>query len=458
MLRTREELELIKIEIEQGRQALEARRKAWQRKQEKPQEQAAEGADPDSESLRRENARLKRYCDALKLDHDRVYAGHKALEEEINFLQYRILTLDKLYESVVWKTGVHDGTFEKYKCLHPFERIEILPRGEVYTCCSAYLKHGYYIGNIYEQSFDEIWNSERALKLRYSVSNGNFEYCMENCKWMHEVDIGDKADPEGKSPIKERTQEDYVDSWEACRLDVMPRFIALTCDETCNLTCPTCRSAAKALKKDESEALYERLMAVVRPMLRDCEQLEALGSGDIFASYALTKFYKTLTAEEFPKLKLYIITNLQLLTPKKWNEMDNLHDIPIKLSVSVDAADKETYEKNRRGGDWETLRTNLSFIRKWRKRPDSKIESLCLHFVVQENNFRQIEDFVSFGEKYGADTIEFQRLTNWGTFSEEEFLRRNVMDPGHELYGEACSKIRAVMSKEWKLQIIQNIL
>lgn len=453
MYRTREELETARQELEYRKQILMERKKSIQGLSGR-----IEGLEEIIEELRQENVRLKKKCDAFQADNDRLYAGHRGLEEEINFLKYRISMLDELHESVVQETGIHDGSLKLYKCMYPFERIELLPRGEVYTCCSAYVKHNYYIGNYFEQSFDEIWNSERALKLRYSVSNGNFEYCTENCKWLHERNIESMADTASTNPIVERTEEDYADSWEECRVEFLPRFITLTCDETCNLTCPTCRNTVKALKKEDAEKLYERLEKVVFPMLRDCELLGALGSGDIFASYALTKFYKTLTAEEFPKLKLYIMTNLQLLTVEKWNEMSNLHAIPIRLGVSIDAAEKETYEKNRRGGVWEVLCSNLAFIREWRKRADNKIEFLCLNFVVQENNYKQIEDFVRFGEEYGADVVEFQRLGNWGTFSDEEFMQRNVLNIHHKFYGEACRRLQNVMANEWKVKIVQNIL
>lgn len=344
MSRTREELDAARKELEQRRQTFLDKQKVRQRASDQIDE-----LERVIESLRQENMSLKECCKTLRKDNDRVYAGHRGLEEEINFLKYRISTLDKLHESVVQRTGIHDGTLKKYKCMYPFERIELLPRGEVYTCCSGHIKHDYYIGNFYEQFFEEIWNSERAMKLRYSVSNGNFEYCMENCKWLHKENIESMVDTGDLNPIVKRTDEDAVESWKECKLDVMPRFITLTCDESCNLACPTCRSSIKALGKKDAEVLYERLQNIIRPMLQNCEQLSALASGDIFASYALMKFYKTLTIEEFPKLTLYIITNLQLLTPKKWNELKNLHTIPIRLSVSVDAADRGVYEKNRGG-------------------------------------------------------------------------------------------------------------
>lgn len=81
----------------------------------------------------------------------------------------------------------HDGSFRDYTCRNPFENVEILPRGEVYTCCSAYLKHNYAIGNIFNEDFQEIWNSEKARRLRRSVQEGNFEFCQKYCKCLYDA-------------------------------------------------------------------------------------------------------------------------------------------------------------------------------------------------------------------------------------------------------------------------------
>ena len=96
-------------------------------------------------------------------------------------------------------------------------------------------------------------------------------------------------------------------SFEDCFVTKYPKYVTLTCDETCNLSCASCRNNIKALTKEESNLLYEKLMENVRPLLLNCELLGALASGEFFASKALIKFYKTLSHEEFPKLKLYIM-------------------------------------------------------------------------------------------------------------------------------------------------------
>lgn len=100
----------------------------------------------------------------------------------------------------------------------------------------------------------------------------------------------------------------------------------------------------------------------------------------------------------------------------------------------------------------------MAFIKEWRKRVNNKIEFWSLHFVVQENNFRQMEEFVKFAEEYDVDVVEFQKLGNWGTFSDEEFRKRNVFDPHNDLYAEACQRLKTVIEQERDVKIVQNIL
>lgn len=186
-------------------------------------------------SMLQEIDRLKTECVRLQADNDRIYAGHRGLEEEINYLKYRIGTLDELHESVSFRYWPHDGSFKDYTCKYPFERIEILPRGEVYTCCSGYIKHNYYIGNIYEEyeSFEEIWNSDKAKKLRYSVSEGNFEFCQKKCRFFHMPASED-------NPIVSKSSIQSHNCWEEYAINTTPKYIMLSCDETCNLRCPSC--------------------------------------------------------------------------------------------------------------------------------------------------------------------------------------------------------------------------
>ena len=72
-------------------------------------------------------------------------------------------------------------------CKVPFGFIEIFPNGDVFSCCPAYLKNGMndHIGNIFKESFDEIINSEKAIRIRKNILNNDYSMCkLELCKLL----------------------------------------------------------------------------------------------------------------------------------------------------------------------------------------------------------------------------------------------------------------------------------
>lgn len=389
--------------------------------------------------------------DVLQQEVTRLYQGHTDLENEINFLKYRIETLDALHERVVqrhWAKETDPAT--KYTCAYPFDRIEILPDGAVYSCCSAYLKHGFSFGNIFSQDMEQIWNSDHAKKLRYSVSCGAFEYCQDNClQFMsREAELYPVMPREGKSA-------QFASSHD-CTMQRMPKYITLSCDESCNLHCKSCREHVKMMSAEESEKLTRILMEKVRPLLGQCEQLSLLGSGEFLVSKATSVLLKSLSHQEFPQLKLDILTNGQLFTKERWETYSNLNGMPLTIRVSIDGATKETYESLRRGGKWETICQNMEYLGNAKKH--GQIQSLGIHFVMQRNNFREAEALVGLAKRWHADFIRFLALANWGTFSAEEYCRENVFDPKNEEYAEASALLRRICTQTKDLKIYQNIM
>lgn len=81
-----------------------------------------------------------------------------------------------------------------------------------------------------------------------------------------------------------------------------------------------------------------------------------------------------------------------------------------------------------------------------------------MSFVVQKNNYHQIEDFIHFAERMEADIVEFQQIANWGTFSDEEFSERNVLNPQHPEYQEAYSILVKATEYQGKVRVMQNLI
>lgn len=380
-----------------------------------------------------------------------VYAGNKVLDDEVNFLKYRNETLINLHDEAVERNWNNDEKLKQYICLNPFHHIEILPRGEVYTCCSSFVKHDHYIGNINTDDFEDIWNSKKAKQLRYCVSMGNFEYCNKFCIALKTLDLEKSEDY-----LKYRKDFDYnFKSVDECELKVYPKTITLSCDVSCNLCCTSCRNEKKVLSSDESTKLYDTLVAKVLPLMKDCEQLSLLGSGDFFMSKASMNFVKHITREKFPELELHIITNAQLFNEKNWSQFDNLRGIPIKVDISIDASRKDSYEKIRLGAKWEVLLENLEYISSLKKA--GQIVSLRFNFVTQLENFKQMKEFVKLAEKYNADAVWFQRIANWGTIPKEEFLKLDVFDKNNSHFKKANSILEELKNSS-DINVFENCL
>jgi MoaA/NifB/PqqE/SkfB family radical SAM enzyme len=232
----------------------------------------------------------------------------------------------------------------------------------------------------------------------------------------------------------------YIDNHTTHMAD-MPTMVELNHDPTCNLACPSCRTEIVSAK-DEDVDIYARATdRVILPLLKKVTgHTYITGGGEAFSSRHFRSILRSLNREEYPGLHVYLITNGQIMTPYRWSEFPNLPEMLSIVSVSIDAARAETYEKLRRPGKWAPLMKNLEFLAGMRR--TNRIPAFGLNFVVQKDNFREMLDFVSLGDSLGADTLWFQRVTNYGAYDEATFASINVTAPTHPDHAELLEILR----------------
>ena len=97
-----------------------------------------------------------------------------------------------------------------------------------------------------------------------------------------------------------------------------------------------------------------------------------------------------------------------------------------ELGVSIDGASKETYEKLRLGGKWDNINRNLECIANLKQKHNFKF---ILHFVVQKDNYHEMEKIIDLGEQYGADRVWLNKIENWNTF--KDWKEQDIFDPLH---------------------------
>ena len=361
-------------------------------------------------------------------------------------LKVAVANLSKLHDEVVERKWTNDESLREYACPYPFRTVIINQGGDVYSCCPAYIKTGYSFGSLNSETVADIWNSDNAKKLRYSVIRGDFEYCYRSCFILLNKDKYFLPREKAKQLFY---GERAITSWQDCTMQQSPEEIRLSVDATCNLTCPSCRTKIYGNSESENEKILSQLNSIVKPMLKQCKKILANGAGEFFASIPLQAFFGSLDMNAYKDLKVDIVTNGTLLTPTKWAQISNLHGRIGTVQVSIDAANKEIYEKLRRGASWDNLYKNMEYLSDIKRSGD--VQEVLIRLVVQNDNFRQMEDFAKLGIKWGFDRVLFTRLTNWGTFTDEEFKSADVFHKDNKNFNEAVrilKDINATYSKQ----------
>jgi Iron-sulfur cluster-binding domain len=326
--------------------------------------------------------------------------------------------------------GDDNGYLRQFVCPLPFERFDIGPDGNVLVCCGHWLPT--HIGNFMTQPVGDVLNSPTAKAIRQSVTDGSYKYCNHlECGTMAQDTL-----PRREELLRERTRKAVAErNYELDGVDE----IMFAFDQTCNLSCPSCRTHVITEKVSQSiekaRAVEEKLV----PLLPHVRLLHINPAGELFGSKPSRKLLELINDERCPDLRLAIISNGTLFSREEWNKFPGIHNKVNSVRISIDAACKETFEKLRRLGKYEVFLTNMRFLRELRT--GGTLPQLKFSFTYQLDNFREMKAFVDFCTEMCADFAIFERLQNIA-FTKDEFTRKAVHDPGHPLHREFIEVIR----------------
>jgi hypothetical protein len=327
--------------------------------------------------------------------------------------------------------GDDNGYLHQFVCPAPFERFDIGPDGQVMVCCGHWLPT--HIGNFMTQPVQDVLNSPTAKAIRQSVTDGSYKYCNHlECGIMTQDALPRRDElqrhPRVRKAISELNYE--VDGIK----EIMFAF-----DQTCNLSCPSCRTHVITEKVSQSIEKARTVEEKLLPLLSDLHTLHINPAGELFGSKPSRKLLELINDERCPNLHLDIISNGTLFSREEWNKFPGIHNKVRSVRISIDAAHKETFEKLRRLGKYDIFVTNMRFLRELRLA--GVIRQLKFSFTYQLDNFREMKEFVQFCDDMHADFAIFERLQNIA-FTEEEFRRNAVHFPDHPLHSEFIAVIK----------------
>ena len=264
-------------------------------------------------------------------------------------------------------------------CKHPFNSIQIQNTGEVYCCC-CYWTNFYSFGNIFEQSFDEIWNGEKAQKFREQFLKQEFKYCKLNeC----EPFLPDK---------------DYKPSL-VCEY---PKQIEFSYDRRCNVRCIFCRNEInkeeEIYNREKEHKIEKNFDSIFTPILERAEIVELNSAGELFASKHSIEIVKKVIKIN-PNIKFKIISNGILFTKEIIEALD-LKERMITVTISMHSATEKTYNKLVKHGNFKKLIENVKYLSQLKKQ--GSLQNLQLNFVVTSINYNEMIKFAHFAKEMEA--------------------------------------------------------
>ena len=318
-----------------------------------------------------------------------------------------------------------------FLCAGPFSSLEVHDHKR-FLCCASWLTK--YLPE--DTKPYDAWNSKEANDIRDSILDGSYRYCDHiQCPFLHQLEtfgnIG-RVEPlfhKDKIPQELQTQLDKYKNGE----EISPAIVQFSMDRSCNLKCPSCRLEMFIASSSKIKKVKQDIEDIQAAYGNEVTNLYITGSGDPFISVAFRDFLRNFDPTKWPNLKsIHLHTNATMWTPEMWASMPKIHDYVKSCEISIDAGTKHTYENETRiNGDWDQLIKNLKFIA-----TIPSLKRIKTSFVVQRKNYKEMKIFYDLMNSIFPKHLHvyYNKITNWGTFTEEEFTKEQIWHPDHPEY------------------------
>jgi molybdenum cofactor biosynthesis enzyme MoaA len=327
-----------------------------------------------------------------------------------------------------------DKQYHGSHCQVPWETLGVNANGDVFICSSpSWIPK--FVGNILEcNDIYQILNSDLALSIRQEILSGRYTYCNNRlCNFFSQIPV-DRYVTDGTATVPHTVNyspELYVKQ--------IPKNIILDFDYTCNFVCPSCRSELINYNNHHVLApINDRISQQIKHLIIDQIKDEMVSirwcGGEPFISRVYSDLLEYIFLNKQAKIEHIIQTNGSYLK-KKSDLVTALLPTVKDMRVSFDAATADTYHKIRVNGQWDHLLENV----RWLRQCIDQVAPECVlsaDFVVQLDNYKEIPAFIDLCQELGIDKINWQKMWNWGTWSQEEFLNKNIYRSDHPQYAD----------------------
>lgn len=317
-------------------------------------------------------------------------------------------------------------------CALPFTHSYIHTNGDVKPCCIAGLNTN--LGNVNEQTIEEIFNGEEMKKLRVDLLNGvkRPEYCSDcytaddngfnSARTGNNFDLAHLITPSIEAMESDGYLEPKIKSWDI-------RYSNL-----CNLKCRTCGDMfSTTWSKENSEnigTVYEETKAYkgedpLKNQYQHVEKIYFAGGEPLIMPEHYACLTKLIDIDRAKEVSLYYNTNMTKLNYNKHSLLDYWKEFKqIQIGISIDSfGDRANYIRNG-SVKWNKIEQNIKTLYGYAKTENSRTKytvsptiSLMnvytltdMHKFLFENNLILRADAIMFNVLYFAPCYSVKLL------------------------------------------------
>lgn len=285
------------------------------------------------------------------------------------------------------------------RCHIPWQQMVIDSTGSVNPCAyyGGYGNFNSNVGNLNEQSIEDIWNNSAFQNLRKHMARGDLVAAgCANCYALKEglalgIDYDKTCDDE--FPRTSLYAENIVVlkdeiSRGSTYLKAKPTIVSYTPSHRCNLRCIQCYQTATRTAEFSRAAADEAILQLSPYLVR-----LIAGGGEPFLLNIWKRFLANFDNGINPYLEFATTTNATLIDPLVISGLRRFKTIAI--SISLDATGS-LYEKIRVGASWDDVVKNVRLLKRVVESSSSERSAIAVTACVMKSSIRHLPDFVAY--------------------------------------------------------------
>lgn len=302
---------------------------------------------------------------------------------------------------------------KKPHCIVPWTWLASLPNGDVTPCCF----NQDVVGNFYQQSVDEIWNSKKMRKLRVDMFRKNLPIECQYCQQVEDLGGESRRDVYNRmlgkhfDEVEENTNDDG--SVKEVKIAGWDWRLSNKCNFSCRYCIPDWSSVINNnVEKNCSSAL--NLEEFLEKHASNLEFIEFAGGETLLTDehyYTLDRLIEVGNTD----IDIWYNTNMSILKYKGKSVLDYWRKFnPDKLVVhaSIDEID-ERAEFLRKGTRWSVIEKNLIKVSKEKFNAHTNIVVSCYNIFRLHKIIERLTQIGWLSERYNYQnfmlSFEFDR-------------------------------------------------